>query len=218
MFPALALLMSRWVVAVQPRRLLAAQAALTALAGIALAAGARWLLEKLDTPSELASLYVPWLVGAGAVLAGAATSAGVAAWRGRIVASVTLLALASFGCSLIALVGHRTLAPAYSIASQAGAIADQAPVFAIDFYDHTLPWYLRRTVTMVGYKDELGQAIGWEPQKFIPDLDGFARAWAGAPAAYAVFSSEGFEKLKKEINAPMEIVSRGPRYIIVRKP
>jgi len=91
-------------------------------------------------------------------------------------------------------------------------------VFAVDFYDHTLPWYFRRPVTMVRYKDELEQAIKWEPQKFIPDLAGFARAWTAAPAAYAVFASSSFENLKKETNVPMEIVSRGPRYILVRKP
>ena len=113
---------------------------------------------------------------------------------------------------------HATLSPGQSIASQAGAVPAGAKVFAVDFYDHTLPWYFRRTVTMVGYKDELDQAIAWEPQKFIRDLDGFARAWTGAPAAYAVFSSERFEQLKKEINVPIEMVSRGPRYIIVRKP
>jgi hypothetical protein len=115
-------------------------------------------------------------------------------------------------------VGHRALAPAYSIASQAARIPADAQVFAVDFYDHTLPWYLRRPVTMVVYKDELGEPIKWEPHKFIPDLAGFARAWAEAPAPSAVFSSAGFETLKKEINVPMEIVSRGPRYTIVRKP
>ncbi len=91
-------------------------------------------------------------------------------------------------------------------------------MFAVDFYDHTLPWYLRRPVTMVAYKDELEVAIRWEPEKFIADLAGFARAWAAAPRAYAVLSSSSFENLKKEATVPMEIVSRGPRYIIVRKP
>jgi len=93
-----------------------------------------------------------------------------------------------------------------------------ATVFAVDFYDHTIPWYLRRTVTMVSYKDELDVAITWEPHKFIPDLAGFARAWAETPGAYAVFSSQRFEALQKELNIPVEVVSRGPRYTLVRKP
>jgi hypothetical protein len=135
---------------------------------------------------------------------------------------VVLLALGGCGCLLTALAGHRVLAPLYSIASQAGQVPGEVggntPVFAVDFYDHTLPWYLRRTVTMVRYKDELAEAIKWEPHKFIPDLAGFASAWAGTPAAYAVFSTAGFETMKKEIDVPMEVVSRGPRYTIVRKP
>jgi 4-amino-4-deoxy-L-arabinose transferase-like glycosyltransferase len=218
MLPALAVLIGRWIVIAQPRRLLAVQAALAAATGIALAAAARFLAERPGLPADFAAAYVPWLVGAGLLLAAAGLASAAAAWRGRIVPAVALLAVGSFGCTLTALVGHRALAPAYSIASQAARIPADAQVFAVDFYDHTLPWYLRRPVTMVVYKDELGEPIKWEPHKFIPDLAGFARAWAEAPAPYAVFSSAGFETLKKEINVPMEIVSRGPRYTIVRKP
>jgi hypothetical protein len=162
--------------------------------------------------------YAPWLVAAGILLAAASIAAAVAAWRGRTTASVALLAAGSFACTLTALAGHATLSPAQSIASQAGAVPVDAKVFAVDFYDHTLPWYFRRPVTMVAYKDELEVAIRWEPEKFIPDLAGFARAWAATPGAYAVLSASSFERVKNETRIPMEIVSRGPRYIIVRKP
>ena len=219
MFPALALLIGRSIALAQPRRLLAAQAALSSVAGIAIVILGSQISNffKPDL-AELAGGYAPWLVAAGAFLAAGSIGAGAAALRGRIPASIALLAIGSFACTLTALVGHRELAPAYSMASQARAVSQGAQVFAVDFYDHTLPWYLRRAVTMVRYRDELEVAIGWEPQKFIPDLAGFARAWTAAPAAYAVFSSSGFENLKKEIDVPMEIVSRGPRYTIVRKP
>jgi 4-amino-4-deoxy-L-arabinose transferase-like glycosyltransferase len=223
-FPPLAVLIGRWIALAQPRRLLAAQAVLTAAFGAALAAAAAFMVEKAGVRPDLGAVYVPWLAGAGLLLAAAALAAAVSAWRGRIVPAVALLALGGCGCVLTALTGHRVLAPLYSVASQAGQVQGNAPVFAVDFYDHTLPWYFRRTVTMVRYKDELAEAIQWEqpnfrePHKFIPDLAGFARAWTQAPAAYAVFSSSGFESLKKEINVPMEIVSQGPRYIIVRKP
>jgi len=216
MFPALALLIGRWLVLAQPRRVLAAQAALAAAAGLGIAILGSELSGKFNP--ELAAGYAPWVVAAGAFLAAASIAAGVAAWRGRIPAAVALLAVGSFACTLTALTGHGKLSPAYSIASQADSLPGDAKVFAVDFYDHTLPWYFRRPVTMVRYKDELEQAIKWEPQKFIPDLAGFARAWTAAPAAYAVFASSSFENLKKETDVPMEIVSRGPRYIIVRKP
>jgi 4-amino-4-deoxy-L-arabinose transferase-like glycosyltransferase len=222
MFPALALLIGRSLAITKPLRLLAAQAVLACVTGIGIAFLGSVLSKKFNP--ELAAGYAPWLEAAGVLLAAASIAAGVAAWRGRVLASVALLAIGSFACALTALAGHGRLSPAYSIASQAGiasqtaGLSGKARVFAVDFYDHTLPWYFRRPVTMVGYKDELEEAIKWEPQKFIPDLAGFARAWAAAPEAYAVFSSSSFENLKKETNVPMEIVSRGPRYIIVRKP
>jgi len=129
-----------------------------------------------------------------------------------------LIAAGSFAATLTALVSHRTLAPAYSIASQADAVPQNVPVFAVDFYDHTLPWYLRRTVTMVSYKDELDVAIAWEPHKFLPDLAAFARAWEATPSGYAVFSSRSLANTLKETGIRAEVVSQGPRYTIVRKP
>jgi hypothetical protein len=129
--------------------------------------------------------------------------------------------VASFGGTSLALAWNSRLEPPASIRDQVAALGPVDPaarVFAVDFYDHTIPWYFRREVTMVGYKDELAQAIAWEPSKFIPDLPGFERAWAGAPAAYAVFSARQFPSLQKQLALPMEIVSRGSRYVIVRKP
>jgi 4-amino-4-deoxy-L-arabinose transferase-like glycosyltransferase len=222
MFPALAVLIGQRIATQRPRRLLALQAALAALAGIAMALLAFRVENFMPKASaDLAKAYVPYLVIAGTFLALAALGAAEAAWRGRLELGVALLACASLGCTLTALVGHRALAPAFSIASQAAALPalpPQAPIFAVDFYDHTLPWYFGRTVTMVRYKDELGEAIKWEPHKFIAELAGFAQAWREAPAAYAVLSSENYEALARETGLPMQVVSRGPRYTIVRKP
>ena len=212
--PALALLLGRSLAEAQPRGVLAAQAVLGTGAGVLLAAYGFFFMG---------SAYGPWLGSAGFLLAAASVAGIVPALAGRASLAVALLALGSFGCTLVALEGHRSLSAQYSIADQVAALGERAPppgarVFAVDFYDHTLPWYFRRTVTMVGYKDELAEPIRWEPEKFIPDLAGFARAWREAPGAYAVFSSAAFEELKKQSDLPMEVVSRGPRYTIVRKP
>src|SRR3954463_475813 len=168
MFAPLALLMGRWIAASQPRRLFVAQGVLATLAGLALFAP--------QFAERFGPEYSRWLMTAGALLIVASICSAIAAYRGKIVAGVALLAAGALLCTLTALVSHRVLAPAHSIAGQAGAVPAGAPVFAVDFYDHTLPWYLRRTVTMVSYKDELDMAIQWEdrngrePRKFIPDL------------------------------------------------
>jgi len=211
MFPPLALLVGRWLAAFEARRVLVAQSALLAVAGIAMAA----LVPRLA--ASYAS-YIPWLVAAGIWLA--VTS--VAAWRRPIATGVGLLALGGFGATQIALIGHRTLAAEFSAAPTVAALPISPPaaasIFAVEAYDHSIAWSLRRTVTMVGYKDELGEAIRWEPQKFIPDLPGFARAWSAAPEAYAFFAARDFDRLRAELALPMQVAARGPRYVIVRKP
>ena len=214
MIPALAVLTGRWLAEVQPHRLLAVQALAALAAGLALAAGARFVPLGRD--------YLPWLAGGGICLAAGAIGSLVFARRERPLAAVGLLALGSFACVLLAMDGHRVLAPRYSVASMIDAlpapIAPRARIYAVNAYDHTMPWSLRRTVTMVAYKDELEKAIAWEPQKFIPDLAQFARAWNEPGDAYAFFALRDFDGMRADLNLPMQLVARGPRYVIVRKP
>ena len=211
MFPPLALLIGRWLAALDARRVLVAQCALLAVAGLALALLAPRLAAGYAS-------YVPWLLAAGIWL----VVTSLAAWRRSTAACVGLLALGGFGATQIALIGHRTLSAEFSVAPTVAALPAPPPasarVFTVEAYDHTIPWSLRRTVTMVGYKDELGQPVRWEPQKFIADLPGFARAWSAAPEAYAIFAARDFERLRAELALPMQVAARGPRYVIVRKP
>src|SRR5205814_1984093 len=83
------------------------------------------------------------------------------AWRRAFAGALAVLALAGFACTQLALIGHSTLAPLFSAASLIAAappVPADARVYAVDAYDHSIPWYLRRAVTMVGYKDELEKA------------------------------------------------------------
>src|SRR2546422_11551878 len=82
MSPPLALLVGRWLAAFEARRVLVAQSALLAVAGIAMAA----LVPRLA--ASYAS-YIPWLVAAGIWLA----VAPVAAWRRPIATGGGPLAL-----------------------------------------------------------------------------------------------------------------------------
>ncbi len=221
--PALALLVGRWIEEARPRRLLVAQALLALLGGLALAAGASVLVRQVPTATlSLANDYYPWLVAAGIALAAPSAASLYCALRARTLAAVGWLALGSFAATLIALDGHRTLAAGYSVESMVQSlpapIPAQARVYAVNAYDHTIPWTLRRTVTMVAYDDELDKAITWEPQKFIADLPGFARAWNEPGEAYAFFALRDFDRMRADLNLPMQVEGRGLRYVIVRKP
>jgi 4-amino-4-deoxy-L-arabinose transferase-like glycosyltransferase len=220
--PALALLAGAFLARGERGGLLLAQALFTAACAMAIGAAA-W---RISEPAEavlygLGDAYAPWLAAAAtAALAGAGAAAFFASVQ-RTPGAIAALAAGAAAALLVAFAGHRVFGPAYSVASLAAALPPPPPetrVFAVEAYDHTMPWALRRTVTMVGYKDELEQPIGWEPQGYMPDLASFARAWRAEREAYAFFAVRDFERLRAELGVPMEIAARGPRYVVVRKP
>ena len=223
MFPALAVLIGSYLASAS-RRVAVAQALVAALLGIALAAASPQAMRfaEADLPPEFLARYVPWIAAAGAALfAGAAASAWLSL-RGRPLAATMALAFGGLVCMQIGTSGHEQLSPVYSAYHIVQKIRDQikpdTPFYVVDTFDQTLPFYLGRTVTMVAYKDELAQAIGWEPRKFLPDLAAFARAWQTDRDAFAMFNPRGFDDFSKAYPVPMQVVARDPRRVIVRKP
>jgi 4-amino-4-deoxy-L-arabinose transferase-like glycosyltransferase len=213
-FPALAVLVAR--------ALTAGTLKWQSLVMIPLALGAALAIQQLASGGRYAA-YGEWLVAAALALGAGAAAALVFAWRGRVAPAVLALAIAGLASTQIGLAGHRALAERFSasatIARLPAAIPAEAPVFTLDAYDHTIPWSLRRTVTMVRYRDELGVAVDWDARKFIDDFDGFARAWSVAPQAWAfVGASTDVARLAKDLGVPMQEVARGPTYAIVKKP
>jgi 4-amino-4-deoxy-L-arabinose transferase-like glycosyltransferase len=166
--------------------------------------------------------YASWIVIAALILAAAAATALVLAWRQRVGGAVFALALGGLVASQIGIAGHRTLSDRFSIASTVAALPERppagVPVYAVDMYDHTLPWSLKRTVTMVGYRDELGDAVDWEREKFVPDLMSFAERWRAAPEAWAILPVGEAEKLPRELGIRVQLVARGAQYAVVKKP
>ena len=227
-FPALALLIGIHLASASPRLALA-QGVVAALFGIALASASLWASANLpkalvvletDLPTELYAAYLPWLIAGGVVLA-AAGLASASLCRRRTAAALTL-AFGGLAWAQIVLSGHETLAPAFSayhvVQKIRADVKPDVPFYVVESFDHTLPFYLNRTVTMVGYKDELSQPIGWEPQKFLPDAAAFVRAWQSDPDAFAMFNVNDLADFVKAHPVPVQIVARDPRRVIVRKP
>jgi 4-amino-4-deoxy-L-arabinose transferase-like glycosyltransferase len=222
LFPAAALL-----TALQLRRasrlgltLQAAFAAALGLAAVLLAPRLPGFAEP-GLPAELLARYAPWIATAGALFALASAAAAWTAWRGRTLASVLLLAAGSLAFVQVAVSGHQALSTLYSAYDVARkiqpALAADTPVYTVNTFDHTLPYYLGRTVTMVGYMDELTIEIGWEPEKFVPDMAAFERRWAADRDAFAVFAASDFAGLSPALKSTMQIVVTDPRRVVVRK-
>jgi len=172
-------------------------------------------------PVALYVAYQPWLyAGAAALLLG-----GLAAFwlgrQGRRAAAVCTLAAGGFAFGQGFLLGHDNLGSVNSAHDVAAAIRPlvppDAPFFSVDTYDQSLQFYLKRTTTMVAYRDELGFGISQEPQKFIADLATFERAWNAAPVAWALMSPATWREMSQK-GLPMTEVVRDTRRVIVRKP
>ena len=172
-------------------------------------------------PAALYEAYQPWLYGGSASL----LLGGIAGFwlgrQGRSVAAVFALAFGGFAFGQGFLLGHDSLGSVNSAhdvaAAIRGQVAPEAPFFSVNTYDQSLQFYLKRTTTMVAYRDELGFGISQEPAKFIPDIAGFENAWRAAPAAWALMSPGTWKDLKDK-GLPMTEVIRDSRRVIVRKP
>jgi len=227
LYPALAMLLARTLLAAS-NRLLRWVAGSVIVAGVLIACVAPFALRAPGNglPLDLRLHYVPWLVGAGVVLA--ATALGAAALSRALhgalsarLGAIALLAAGGLGAAQLALAGHESLSPVYSsyhIAREAQPyLDDNTPFYAVDTYDQTLPFYTRHTMTMVAYRDEFAPGIAAEPQKFIPTIAQFEAAWRASPRAVAFMKPQLYETLERE-GLPMKLIARDTRRALVAKP
>lgn len=222
LFPAVAALIAGQLALIGPRRLRwhAAPLIPLALAGAFLAPGAM-RFATAETPVELYAAYVPWLIAACLALAAGSALAFVIARRGSISGATLSLAAGGLMFALLALNGHESLAPSGSAGPLIQGIREPVPAgvpfYTVDTFDHTVPFYLKRTLTMVGYRDELGHGIAHEPHKFIENETDFEQRWRSDGPAWAIMNPAGYARWR-DAGLPMELVARDTRRIIVRKP
>ena len=221
-FPALAVLTALGLQRSSPR-LRRWVWGIVALGGLAVALATPGYIAQREgfVPRELLEQYSPWIVAAGIVVAIGGVLAFLLDRGDRLTSAVVAAAFAGLVGAQLAISGHERLAPvfsAYDIAQKvAPALAPDTPFFMVSMYDHTLPFYLRRTMTLVAVKDELEQAIAWEPEKFIPDMASFRIRWDAAPRAAAVMQPDLFHELQAA-GFPMIELARDLRRVIVAKP
>lgn len=222
MMPALALLIGAYLAQAKGRALLW-QGLPFAGVGLAIMALAPRATGRAgpDLPYDLLADYVPWLAFAGACMLVAALTSAAFEWRGRRTAAVISLAAGGLAMAQVPLIGHESLTSVYSAADIVESIQPRlkadAPFYSVNTFDHTLPYYLGRTVIMVHYRDELATAIDWEPDRFLPDIAAFERAWAADREAYAMIAPNDFPQLPPTLKASMQILAQDPRRIIVAK-
>lgn len=93
------------------------------------------------------------------------------------------------------------------------------PIYSVGQFDHSLPFYLGRPVTLVDMRGELGHGIDAEPHKALETMEQFQQVWrstAGqafsvmSPAQYRNFEQEGLPMVKMAEDKRLVVVSRLP--------
>lgn len=221
-FPALALLAGA-TLARTPPRVLAWHAVPSVIAGAIIAAisplAAR--LGGARMPSALYEAYGPWIFATGAALAIAGAGTVWLCLRARPYAGVLALGFGGLLAAQLATSGHNALAPAYSgyaLAQQLKPhLIGDVPFYSVRTYDQSLPFYIKRTVTLVAFQDEMAYGLKYEPRLWLPDVPSFERAWRNERSALAIMEPGTYEELQGS-GLPMQVVARDIRRIVVKKP
>ncbi|MEO8007902.1 MAG: phospholipid carrier-dependent glycosyltransferase [Betaproteobacteria bacterium] len=221
-FPALALLLGDWLTRIRGRTLawLILPIAVLALAGaIASPLVADYPSEKV--PAALFALFSKWIRASVLTLLVASCVAIFFAWRERI--EVALVALGAGGLLLIQIImtGHETLSPSFSTAHLAGMIRPlldaDTPFYSVRTYEHTLPFYIKRTVTLVDYGDEMEFGLQQQPELEIPTMEEFETRWRSDRKALAIMGPDIYSELTGRA-LPMRLLAADARRVIVSKP
>jgi 4-amino-4-deoxy-L-arabinose transferase-like glycosyltransferase len=91
------------------------------------------------------------------------------------------------------------------------------PFYSVGQFDHSLPFYLGRTVTLVDYTGELKTGLRAEPGKAIDTVAEFMTIWRQSnEQAYAVMRPRQYENFVRA-GLPMKVVTRDRRLVVVSR-
>lgn len=222
MFPALALLMGKQLVEMSSRRLfwmIVPMLPLTLL-GVGFAP---FTARLADTPLQVQgySAYAWWLVAAALIWLLGVIAALVLLRRENKMTAVLVLAISTLLAAQLGTSGYNTIAKERSAYFIAEAIrpyvkADE-PFYSVDTYEQTLPFYLKRTFTLVQYQDEMSFGIIQEPERWIADYASFDKVWQAQPAALAIMPVDTYTRLK-QLDFAMKVIYEDAQYVVVSKP
>jgi len=221
-FPILAIALGRYLADAPPRRL-ALWCALGALLVIPLSV----LAIDIDRGTHdawTAAMYraaKPWAYAAVAALLAGTLGGALLLRSGRRWLGLAAVALA--GLLLIECIedGYEELSPRQSGKAVAQAmepwLKPSTRLYSVNHYDQTVPFYIKRKVTLVNYRDEFETGLEAEPGLALWETDDFEDEWLRPGDALAIMQPGTFEKFRR-LGLPMQVLHEDPRRVLVRKP
>jgi 4-amino-4-deoxy-L-arabinose transferase-like glycosyltransferase len=222
MFPTLALLVAERLERVSADTL--QRHLWVPVAGTLLLVGFSFFAQRFastHTPADaIEAVALAVRIGGGVFL----VSAALAWWllrRQRITAALLVVAMAQLVAMLLPMAAHDSfgqLKTAARISAEIrAALPPQAPIYAVQSYDQTLPFYLDRSVTLVDFVDEFAYGQQHEPERALATVEAFEKIWREQPQAAAYMELATYERLL-ENDLPMKLIYRDPRRVVVIRP
>lgn len=218
-FPALALLVAAYWENASRKQQMVAAGLMTTMGAIGLAfvpAIAKLPKEALEIP--LYEAYQPWVMAGALIAIIGGMLALFAAKHNQRDLSAVLLAIAGFLAGQVLMLGHNPLGHYVSGLPLVPAInAELSPgtkIYALAHYDQTMPFYLRRTMTLVENPDEFEFGLKQEPQLWLPTREAFIAEWITGPKAIAITRPDVYADLQKR-GVPMRLVTQDARRVVI---
>lgn len=219
MYPALAIWFARRWQRIAPASLARAHL-LAAAAGLLIAAAAGVRLADGPGPDPMLDAFLPWVAAAGGLL----IVGGLVSWRISAchpLAGIAVLALAGLLAMQSLNRGHAVYGERSSsrelvqrLLAAEGAVGPEVPFYAVATYDQTLPWYLRRTVTLVDWRDEMDLGLRAEPALAGPTAGELMRRWPTFGRAYALLDLSTLRNWQAA-GVPLRVVARNDRRAVI---
>jgi 4-amino-4-deoxy-L-arabinose transferase-like glycosyltransferase len=229
-FGSLAITMSPAIQGVSRRFFLWALCPLALIALAIAVASHPALVQRFYTQAALAPLYTSMATDLRWTAALLLAAYGYALWRGgpaqrlQTVSVVACMCVISYAVGVHAYGRLTPMRSAYQlskdIVASEGPLDDAAkgyiPFYSVDTFDHTFPFYMRRTLILVNHRDEMDLGLRAHPARFVNGHDRFLEQWKSSDQAYALMFPETFKALTLK-DFPHRIVARDPRQIVVAR-
>ncbi|MGZ4980255.1 MAG: phospholipid carrier-dependent glycosyltransferase [Methylobacter sp.] len=183
-----------------------------------------WKADDMAKIGRLAShllLFRPWIM-ATAVLIGAAGVSTILLRHKKDLAISVYALCALLGIQMLSW-GYQSISDLRSSRAMAEAIQSYiaksgkstVEIYDVNRYDQSLPYYLGKTIKLVGFRGELEFGINQEPQKWISDTD-FLPLWLNSEQAISVLPQATYDQWQQQ-KIPMLTIYENSRYIAVAR-
>ena len=221
-FPALALVLGRYLAEAPPRKI-----ALQVAPGILIAAALLYLAWKFperardDWTRGLYSAAQPLAFIGASVYGGVAVVVPLLLYMGRRWLALVVAALGMVLTVDCIEDAYEHLSPRQSGMEVAARIkpllTPRTRLYSVRIYDQTVPFYLGRTLTLVDYVDEFETGLRAEPARHLPTVAEFEAQWRLPGDALAIMHPDTYLSLRSG-GLPMQVLHEDPRRVLVRKP